>query len=175
MRVVSFGTLGLFTLAAAGCKLESTKRKEVRECVAISLSVQGAAACLEARYNWKKEAALAAAQSYRGQLDSAAQVTADSAWKAEAARHRREVEECRGDQSRSLARCLQETYLWSETRAKATDDSLWRHDAAKHQDEVQQCVRRRDMNTASCLQLYYKWSPERALALADSIERAKLR
>jgi hypothetical protein len=175
MRVASAGTLGLFAVAVAGCKLESTKRKEVRECVAIALSVQGAAECLEARFNWKKPAALAAAQSYRHQLDSAAQVTADAAWKAEAARHRREIEECRGDQSRSLARCLQETYIWTEARAKATDDSLWRHDAAKHEDEVQRCVRRRDMNTASCLQLYYKWSSERALALADSIERAKLR
>jgi hypothetical protein len=175
MRVASVGTLGLFAVAAAGCKLESTKRREVRECVAIALNVQGAAQCLEARFNWKKPAALAAAQSYRHQLDSVAQVTADSSWKAEAARHRREIEECRGDQSRSLARCLQETYLWTEERAKATDDSLWRLDAAKHEDEVQRCVRRRDMNTASCLQLYYKWSSERALALADSIERAKLR
>src|SRR5947209_13526046 len=124
---------------------------------------------------WRTPGAVVAARAFQHQRDSIAQVQADSTWGADAAKHRRELEECRRDQSRSLLRCLQETYLWTEARAKATDDSLWRRDAARHRDEVERCVRRRDMNTASCLQLYYQWNSERALAVADSIVRARMK
>jgi len=175
MRRASVGALGLFALAVAGCKTESAKRKEVQECAAITLTEQAAATCLEVHYGWKKPAAVTAAQAFQRQRDSIAQVQADFTWRADAAKHRRELEQCRQDQSRSLLRCLQETYLWTEARAKATDDSLWRRDSARHGDEVERCVRRRDMNTASCLQLYYKWNSERALAAADSIVRARIK
>ena len=176
MRRASVGALGLLALTVAGCKTESAKRKEVQECAAITLTEQAAATCLEVQYGWKKPRALAAARAFQHQRDSIAQVQADSTWRADAAKHRRELEQCRGDPSgRSLLRCLQETYLWTEARAKATDDSLWRRDAARHRDEVERCVRRRDMNTASCLQLYYQWNSERALAVADSIVRARMK
>src|SRR5437879_7205042 len=175
MRRASVGALGLFALAVAGCKTESAKRKEVQECAAITLTVQAAASCLEAQYGWKRPAAVAAAQAFQHQRDSIAQVRADSTRRADAAKHRRELKGWHRDQSRSLLRCLQETYLWTEARAKATDDSLWRRDAARHRDEVERCARRRDMNTASCLQLYYKWNSERALAAADSIVRARIK
>src|SRR2546428_6233310 len=39
--------------------------------------------------------------------DSIAQLQADFTWRADAAKHRRELEQCRRDQSRSLLRCLQ--------------------------------------------------------------------
>jgi hypothetical protein len=175
MRRASVGALGLVALAVAGCRTESAKRKEVGECAAITLTVEAAATCLEVHYGWKKPAAVVAARAFQHQRDAIAQVQADSTWRADAAKHRRELEECRRDQSRSLLRCLQETYLWTEARAQATDDSLWRRDAAKHRDEVERCVRRRDMNTASCLQLYYQWNSERALAVADSIVRARMK
>ena len=175
MRTASVGALGLFALTVAGCKTESAKRKEVQECAAITLTEQAAATCLEVHYGWKKPAAVTAAQAFQRQRDSIAQVQADFTWRADAAKHRRELEQCRQDQSRSLLRCLQETYLWTEARAKATDDSLWRRDSARHRDEVDRCVRRREMNTASCLQLYYQWNSERALAAADSIVRARIK
>src|SRR2546430_9206053 len=143
--------------------------------ISITLTVEAAATCLEVHSGWKKPAGVAAARVFQHQRDSIAQVQADSTWRADVATHRRELEQCRRDQSRSLLRCLQETYLWTEARAKATDDSLWRRDAAKHRDEVERCVRRRDMNTASCLQLYYQWNSERALAVADSIVRARMK
>src|SRR2546427_9505029 len=126
MRRASVGALGLFALAVAGCKTESAKRKEVGECAAITLTVEAAATCLEVHYGWKKPAAVVAAPAFQHQRDSIAQVEADSTWRSDAAKHRGEIEECRPGPSRSLLRCLPETYLWSEARAKATDHSLWR-------------------------------------------------
>src|SRR5207245_10390625 len=147
MRRASVGALGLFALAVTGCKTESAKRKEVGECAAITLTVEAAATCLEVHYGWKKPAAVVAARAFQHQRDSIAQVQADSTWRADAAKHRRDLEECRGDPSgRSLLRCLQETYLWTEARAKATDDSLWRRDAARHRDEMVRCVGRRALS-----------------------------
>src|SRR3989441_1648226 len=133
MRRASVGALGLFALAVAGCKTESAKRKEVQECAAITLTVEAAATCLEVHYGWKKPAAVVAARAFQHQRDSIAQVQADSTWRADAATHRRELEQCRRDQSRSLLRCLQETYLWTEARAKATDDSR----SEEHTSELQ--------------------------------------
>src|SRR5207245_3916377 len=148
MRRASVGALGLVAIAGAVLKAEAAKRKEVGECAAITLTVEAAATCLEVHYGWKKPAAVVAARAFQHQRDSIAQVQADSTWGADAAKHRRELEECRRDQSRSLLRCLQATYLWTEARAKPTDDTLCRGHAARHRDEVERCVRRRDMNTA---------------------------
>src|SRR2546425_7009798 len=108
MRVSSVGALGLVALAVAGCKTESAKRKEVGECAAITLTVQAAATCLEVQYGWKRPAAVAAAQAFQHQRDSIAQVQADSTWRADAAKHRRELEECRGGHPRPPPRCLPE-------------------------------------------------------------------
>src|SRR5437879_6853934 len=149
MRRASVGALGLFALAVAGCKTESAKRKEVQECAAITLTVQAAASCLEVQYRWKRPAAVVAAQAFQHQRDSIAQVQADSTWWADAAKHRRELEECRRDQSRSLLRCLQETYLWTEARANATGASLWRRDAARPRDRGEACCGRRAATNTS--------------------------
>src|SRR5207247_8409676 len=136
MRTASVGALGLFALAVAGCKTESAKRKEVQECAAITLTEQAAATCLEVQYGWKKPRALAAARAFQHQRDSIAQLQADSTWRADAAKHRRELEQCSRDQSRPLLRCLQETYLWTEARAKATAGPLWRREAADARREA---------------------------------------
>src|SRR5881296_535521 len=104
MRRASVGALGLLALTVAGCKTESAKRKEVQECAAITLTEQAAATCLEVHYGWKKPAAVTAAQAFQRQRDSIAQVQADFTWRADAAKHRRELEQCRQDQSRSLLR-----------------------------------------------------------------------
>src|SRR2546427_10412082 len=104
MRRASVGALGLFALAVAGCKTESAKRKEVQECAAITLTVQAAASCLEVQYRWKRPAAVAAAQAFQHQRDSIAQVQADSTWRADAAKPRRQLAQCRGHPPRSLLR-----------------------------------------------------------------------
>src|SRR3989475_2788606 len=120
MRRASVGALGLFALAVAGCKTESAKRKEVGECAAITLTVEAATTCLEVHYGWKKPAAVAAARAFQHQRDSIAQVQADSTWRADAAKHRRELAEGRRDPARPLLRRLPEPHLWTEARAKAT-------------------------------------------------------
>src|SRR3989442_14171777 len=121
MRVSSVGALGLFALAVGGCKTESAKRKEVGECAAITLTVQAAATCLEVQYGWKRPAAGAPAQAFQHQRDSIAQGQADSTWRADAAKHRRQLEGGRGDPSRSLPRRLPETHPPAGAPAQTPD------------------------------------------------------
>ena len=161
--------------AALGCfKSAAKKAAEVRECSRITMDAKGAAQCLVLQYKWKQAAALTAATTYQQEQDSLAQLHADSSWRAEAARHRKETAECAKDPSGDMTRCLM-GYGWAEARAAATEDSLWRHDAPTHRQEVATCTRQRKMQAGSCLQLYYKWSPGRALAVDDSIRRAQMR
>jgi len=161
----------LLALAALSCgKSDATKRKEVRECSAITVDLDGAATCLEAQYRWKRSEALAAAQLYQRERDSLAQAQADSLWRLDAKRHRREIDQCRLG---SVSSCLQENFGWAAPRAKATDDSIWRMEAPKHREQMRACGRRKDMGMGACLQLYYKWGPDRAIALDDSIRRAE--
>jgi len=163
------------TASALACfKTAAKKAAEVRECSRITMDAQGAAQCLVLQYKWKQPAALAAATKYQQEQDSIAQLHADSTWKAEAARHRREITDCAKDPSGDVTRCLM-GYGWAEARAAATEDSLWRHDASRHRQEIATCTRQRKMQAGSCLQLYYKWSPARALAVDDSIRRAQMR
>ena len=138
------------------------------------MNAEGAAQCLVLQYKWKQAAALSAANKYQQEQDSLAQLHADSTWRAEAARHKREITECGKDPSGDMTRCLV-GYGWAEARAQTTADSLWSHDVAQHRQEIATCSRQRKMQAGSCLQLYYKWSPERALAVDDSIRRAQMR
>lgn len=162
-------------LSAAGCgKSPAKKAAEVRECSSITMDAKGAAQCLVLQYKWKQPEALAAATRYQQEQDSIAQSHADSAWRADAARHSREQAQCVKDPSGEVARCLV-SYGWAEARAAGVADSLWRHDAPKHRQELTKCARNRQIQVGSCLQLYYKWSPERALAVDDSIRRAQMR
>lgn len=168
-------TLLLCASSLLGCgKSEAKKLDEVRACSAITMDAKGAANCLVLQYKWKNDEALAYAQRFQHEQDSLAQAVADSAWRADAGRHRAEIRQCAADPSGDMTRCLL-GYGWAEERAQAAEDSAWRANAAKHQREIASCARRRDMQAGACLQLYHKWSPARALAVDDSIRRAKLR
>ena len=175
MRWTKPTVVATLMLAALGCgKSEAKKLTEVRECSRITMDAQGAAVCLVKQFRWKETEALAAATRYQQEQDSLAQSHADSAWRADAARHKKEVAQCAADPSGEVARCLV-GYGWADARAGAAADSLWRHDAPTHHSQVTRCTRQRQMQAGACLQLYYKWSPERALAVDDSIRRAQMR
>ncbi len=163
------------TASALACfKSAAKKAAEVRECSRITMDAAGAAQCLVLQYKWNQAAALVAATTYQHEQDSIAQLHADSSWRAEAARHKKEIADCAKDPSGDVTRCLM-GYGWAEARAGATEDSVWRHDASTHRQEVATCTRQRKMQAGSCLQLYYKWSPAHALAVDDSIRRAQMR
>jgi|SRR5579862_3855030 len=164
----------LAALAAACAKPEATKKDEIRNCSAISLDAPGIAACLVAQYHWRQGDAQAAGQSQQHTLDSAAAFERDSAWHADAAKHREELASCtrgHGD----VDRCLEDDYGWTPDRAGMTADSAWRSATSKHRDQIRHCQAQRNTSVGSCLMLYYKWDPKRALALNDSLERAKIR
>ena len=165
--------VGVSLSAVACAKSAAKKAAEVRDCSRISMDAKGAARCLEVQYRWKRAEALTAATAYQQQQDSVAQGHADSAWRAAAARHKKEVEQCAKDPSGEVARCLM-GFGWADARAQATADSLWRQDAPARRNQLVTCTRQRRMQAGACLQLYYKWSPERALAVDDSIARAKM-
>src|SRR5256885_14441194 len=153
---VTASTLACFKSAAK-------KAAEVRECSRITMDAQGAAQCLVLQYKWKQAAALTAATTYQGEQAAIAQLHADSTWRAEAARHKREVTDCAKDPSGDLARCLV-GYGWAEARAAATADSLWRHDASKHRQEVATCTRQRKMQAGAGLPPHFQVGPQRAAA-----------
>ncbi|HYK83151.1 MAG TPA: hypothetical protein VEU55_08415 [Gemmatimonadales bacterium] len=162
-------------LAVLACGRSAKKMAaEVRSCSAITMDAKGAAQCLQLQYKWKPSQADSAATAFQREQDSVAQVAADAAWRADAAKHKTEVRQCADDPSGEVARCLV-AFGWADARAKGTADSLWRRDAAKHRGEVLKCISQRKMQPGACLQLYYKWSPEQALAVDDSIRRAKMR
>src|SRR5205814_7912965 len=114
---VTASTLACFKSAAR-------KAAEVRECSRITMDAAGAAQCLVLQYKWRQAAALTAATQYQHEQDSIAQLHADSTWRAEAARHKKEIADCAKDPSSDMARCLV-GYGWAEARAAATSDSLW--------------------------------------------------
>src|SRR5207302_423132 len=112
------------TLAILACgKSAARKAAEVRECSAITMDAKGAAQCLVLQHKWKQPAALAAATRYQQEQDSTAQLHADSAWRADAARHTREIGDCAKDPSSDMARCLV-GYGWAEARAAATAEPI---------------------------------------------------
>lgn len=174
MRRITLG-LALACVALSSCgKSEAKKREEVVSCGASSLDAAGISACLVAEYRWDSTEAKVAGVGRERELDSIAAWRRDSTWQAGAKHHRDELNRCaagRGD----VARCLETTYAWDESRARAGFDSVWRHDAPKHRDEIKACQRQRKSNVGSCLMLYYKWDPKHSLALADSLERAKMK
>lgn len=174
MRWTTSSLVGLIAALAVACGKSAAKMaEEVRACSAITMDAKGAAQCLVLQYRWKEKQADSAATAFERHADSLAQAQADSAWRAEASRHKREVEQCAVDPSGEIARCLA-GFGWADARAAAAEDSLWRHDVSRHKSQLLACTRQRQMQTGACLQLYYKWSPERALAVDDSIRRAHL-
>src|SRR5438552_17175798 len=94
------------TASALACfKSAAQKAAEVRECSRITMDAKGPAQCLVLQYEWNQAAALTAATKYQGEQDSVAHLHADSTWRAEAARHRKESAECGEDPSGAVTRC----------------------------------------------------------------------
>jgi hypothetical protein len=175
MRWMKRWLAAMMAVFAVACfKSAATKAAEVRECSRITMDAKGAAQCLVIQHKWKPSAALAAATQYQQQQDSIAQTHADSTWRADAARHEREIDLCAKDPSGQVARCLV-GFGWADARAAAAADSVWGRDASTHHNQLVTCTRQRQMQAGACLQLYYKWSPERALAVDDSIGRARMK
>src|SRR5256714_2647114 len=134
---VTASTLACFKSAAK-------KAAEVRECSRITMNAQGAAQCLVLQYKWNQDAALTAATAYQQQQDSIAQLHADSTWRAEAARHKKEIAECAQDPSGDATRRLL-GYSRAAARALATHDSAWHHDSANQRPPVAARYRERQM------------------------------
>src|SRR5256885_7642621 len=170
MRRTKLGLAVLCALAAASCgKSEARKLREIRSCSKITMDAKGEAQCLVLQYKWSRKEADAAAARFQHQQASMAQFSADSGWRADAPRHRKEVQQCAADPSGDVARCLL-GFAWAPARAKATDDSLWRANASQHRQELQACAMRRGMQPGARLQLYYKGSPQRALGAPLVVE-----
>src|SRR5437899_1113567 len=94
LRWTKAGFAAPVTASALGCfKAAAKKAAEVRECSRITMDAKGAAQCLVLQYKWTQAAALAAATTYQQEQDSIAQLHADSTWRAEAARHKKEIAE----------------------------------------------------------------------------------
>jgi len=165
----------LITVAlAAGCaKPEAKKRDEMRNCSAISLDAPAITACLETQYHWNDVEAKTAGETQQHEMDSVAAFQRDSAWHADAVRHRAELRKCAAAAG-DVGACLEDSYAWEPGRASAAFDSLWRTDASIHRLQIRRCAAQRKSSVGSCLMLYYKWDPKHALALTDSLERAKI-
>src|SRR2546425_13252768 len=107
MRWTKPGLTALCVLAATSCgKSEAKKLAEVRACSEITMDAAGAANCLVLQYKWKKKEALAYAQRFQFEQDSVAQFKADSGWRADAARHSKDVRQCAADPSGDMTGCL---------------------------------------------------------------------
>lgn len=165
---------GLLALAAlvGACSKKRNARAEVVECSSISLDAKGTTQCLVQLHGWKVADAHRAADARQRELDSLKTWHEDSAWSIEAAKHKRDLQNCRKAPDQ-LNNCLL-VAGWPLSRVEATSDSLWRADLPEHHRELQACMSKRDVNLSSCLTLYYKWDSDRALATADSVTRVRL-
>src|SRR5256885_15985432 len=163
MRWTKPGLTALCVLAATSCgKSEAKKLAEVRSCSAITMDAAGAANCLVLQYRWKKDQALTAARHFQHEQDSTAQFSADSGWRADAARHVKEIKQCAADPSGDVTRCLV-GFGWAGARAKATGGSPWRTNGAKPRPGGRSRTGRKGRPPGAGPQRYYQGGPERAL------------
>lgn len=162
----------LAIIAIASCGKKRNTRAEVVECSSISMDAKGTAQCLVQLYRWKIEDAQRAASARHREMDSLKTWHEDSVWNLDAAKHKRDLQNCRRGADQ-LDGCLL-VAGWPVGRVKTTTDSLWTAELPQHRRELQACMSKRDVNLSSCLTLYYKWDSERALRTADSVTRARL-
>lgn len=156
----------------SACGKRRNARAEVVECSSISLDAKGTAQCLVQLHRWKIADAQRAAEERQRELDSLKIWREDSAWGIEAAKHKRDLQNCNKAPDQ-LSNCLL-VAGWPLSRVERTSDSLWNAELPAHRRELQACQSKRDMNLSSCLTLYYKWDSDRAIATADSIARVRL-
>src|SRR2546427_12235001 len=125
MRWTKPGLTALCVLAATSCgKSEAKKLAEVRSCSAITMDAAGAANCLVLQYRWKKDQALTAARRFQHEQDSTTQFTADSGWRADAARHEKEIKQGAAAPPGDVGPAPPRLGL-GRARGKATEGSLW--------------------------------------------------
>jgi hypothetical protein len=154
------------------CGKKRDLRAEVVECSSISLEAKGTAQCLVQLYRWKVADAQKAASNRHREMDSIKTWHEDSVWNLDAAKHKRDLQNCRRGTD-ELDSCLL-VAGWPVSRVRATTDSLWQAEMPKHRRELSACMAKRDVNLSSCLTLYYKWDSDRALRTADSVARVRL-
>lgn len=166
--------IALLAVAAlvGACSKKRSQREEIVECSSISLDAKGTTQCLVQLHRWKVADAQRAATARHRELDSLKDWREDSAWAIEAAKHKRDLQNCRRAPDQ-LNTCLL-VAGWPLSRVEEASDSLWNADLPEHRRELEKCRAKRDMNLSSCLTLYYKWDSDRALATADSIARVRL-
>ncbi len=169
-HLIAFLVLG--TLAAVACGKKRNLRNEVVECSSISLDAKGTAQCLVQLYRWKVADAQQAATKRVHELDSLKASHEDSVWHLDAARHKRDFQNCNKSPDQ-LSNCLL-VAGWPLHRVRASAESLWTANLPQHRRELEACMRKREMNLSSCLTLYDKWDSDRALQTADSVARARL-
>ena len=162
----------LAAVALVACAKKRNMRAEVVECSSISLNAKRTAQCLVQLYRWKVDEAQRAAQNRARELDSLKTWREDSVWAIDAAKHKKDLQNCRRG-TETLNNCLL-IAGWPVGRVKATSDSVWNAELPQHRRELQACQAKRDVNLSSCLTLYYKWDSDRALATADSVTRVRL-
>src|SRR6266446_7784105 len=83
-------------VAVVGCGKKRTQRAEVVECSSISLDAKGTTLCLVQLYHWKLPAAQKAANDRAHESDSIKTWQEDSVWGLSAAKHKRDLQSCRG-------------------------------------------------------------------------------
>ena len=174
MKNLSRRLIALLAIVAVvgACSKKRSQRDEIVECSSISLDAKGTTQCLVQLHRWKIADAQRAATARHRELDSLKSWREDSAWAVEAAKHKRDLQNCRRAPDQ-FGNCLL-VAGWPLSRVQDASDSLWNADLPEHRRELQACQAKRDMNLSSCLTLYYKWESDRALATADSIARARL-
>ncbi|HET8712335.1 MAG TPA: hypothetical protein VFM23_01480 [Gemmatimonadales bacterium] len=171
-HVLKLSSLLALAVLVGACGKKTTRRDEIVECSSISLDAKGTTQCLVQLYRWKVDDATRAAQARAQELDSLKRWRDDSVWALDAAKHKRDYQNCTRREE-PLKDCLL-IAGWPLSRVRATVDSQWNAELPKHRRELQTCMAKRDFNLSSCLTLYYKWESDRALATADSVTRARL-
>src|SRR5256885_16152850 len=137
------------------CGKKSSKRAEIVECSNISLDAKGTTQCLVQLYHWKVADAQRAANERAYEMDSIKTWKEDSVWQLDAAKHKRDLQNCRRGKD-PLDACLL-VAGWPVDRVTATADSLWQAEAPPHRREPEACQRKREMKLSPCPTPSYKW------------------
>src|SRR2546422_1156810 len=110
-------------VVVGACSKSRTRRAEVVECSSISLDAKGTTLCLVQLYHWELRAAQKAANDRAQETDSIKTWQEDSVWGLSAAKHKRDLQSCRGG-TEPPPGCLLISG-WALRRGNRTTDSIW--------------------------------------------------
>src|SRR2546430_12870539 len=130
------------------CGKKSSKRAEIVECSNISLDAKGTTQCLVQLYHWKVADAQRAANERAYEMDSIKTWKEDSVWQLDAAKHKRDLQNCRRGKD-PLDACLL-VAGWPVDRVTATADSLWQGEGPPQPRGVGGGPGKRQINPCSC-------------------------